>query len=180
MRFYEIAQPMGPKTTGGAGELAQSRRLLAQLQKDFEKKFNRPLPINPGRTRERTRADQQNLYNRAQRGEGGVYMPANPARHPQAEYFHLFAFDSSGIRPEEERWLRTQGWIRPFKLRDPVHYQYVGMVDQTQKPNQDQTVDKKPMFKNLDRGLDQLRSSGQAVWTKFKKNLDQANKNLFK
>ena len=120
---------MGPKTTGGDAELAQSRRLLAQLEKNFAAEFGRPLPINPGRTRERTRADQQDLYDRARQGQGGIYMPANPARSPQALYFHLFAFDSSGIRPEEERWLRTQGWIRPFKLRDPVHYQYVGDVN---------------------------------------------------
>ena len=122
-------------TTGNDADLENSKELLAQLKKDFQYKFSKPLVTN---SEERTREKQQELYDRYRRGEKGLYTPTNPAKYPDAKYFHLNAFDASNINAKEEEWLKSIGWVRTNKVADPVHWSYIG-----KPPPRPMTPDKK-------------------------------------
>lgn len=108
---------------GGDEELSKSKDLLANLKKDFQYKFNKPLTTN---SEERAKEKQQDLYDRWKKGEKGIYTPTNPANYPDAKWFHLNAFDASNISAKEEEWLKSVGWVRTNKVADPVHWSYIG------------------------------------------------------
>jgi hypothetical protein len=103
------------------GDISQYKGKVKKVQQDFKTKFGRDLPIT---SQERTRAEQQDLYDRWRRGEKGIYTPVNPANHPGREIFHNTAIDiSPALSREEETWMNQQGWVRTMPAQDPVHYE---------------------------------------------------------
>lgn len=112
-------------TTGDAAKLAQSQQIIAGTKQAFKQQFGQDLQTN---SEVRSRAKQQDLFTKAQSGQPGIFMPANPDKFPNAEYFHLFSMDISprNLNAEQRRWLEQNGWSLKFGSRDPVHWQYVG------------------------------------------------------
>jgi len=109
------------------GDISQYKGKVKKVQQDFKTKFGRDLPIT---SQERTRAEQQDLYDRWHFGEKGIYTPVNPANHPGREIFHNTAIDiSPALSREEEAWMNQQGWVRTMPTEDPVHYEYQGKWD---------------------------------------------------
>jgi len=110
-------------TQGSDAELAQSQQIIQQTKQAFRQQFKQDLKTN---SEHRDRAKQQELWQRGQRGERGIYMPLDPSKYPQAKYFHLFSMDISPgtLRPEHRKWLQQQGWQLVHGARDPVHWQY--------------------------------------------------------
>ena len=109
------------------GDISPYKGKVQKVQQDFKLKFDRDLPIT---SQERTRAEQQDLYDRWRRGEKGIYTPVNPANHPGREIFHNTAIDiSPALNREEEAWMNQQGWVRTMPTEDPVHYEYQGKWD---------------------------------------------------
>jgi hypothetical protein len=130
------------------GDIGQYKGRVKKLQQDFKAKFSRELPVT---SQERTRAEQQDLYDRWRRGEKGIYTPVNPANQPGREIFHNTAIDvSPALSREEETWMNQQGWVRTMPAQDPVHYEYQGKWDEpapsatpaagADKNNKDNTV----------------------------------------
>ena len=145
-------------------DISQYKAAVKTVQQDFKTKFNRDLPIT---SQERTRAEQQDLYDRWRRGEKGIYMPVNPANHPGREIFHNTAIDvSPALSREEETWMNQQGWVRTMPTDDPVHYEYQGKWDSagTGKDNKDNTV--------TPQGRPDLDKLGQILRKKVKENND--------
>ena len=117
--------PAGPggltgSTVGNSdADWQRSLELIEQLKKAYRADFNKELTINSG---PRTREKQQELYDRGQRGERGIFIPTNPANYPGVKYFHLYAVDvNTSI---SEKWMNSKGWVRPLPVTDPVHYVY--------------------------------------------------------
>lgn len=110
-------------TQGGDAELAQSQQVIQQTKQAFRQQFKQDLKTN---SEHRDRAKQQELWQRGQQGERGVYMPLDPSKYPSAKYFHLFSMDISPatLKPEHRQWLQQQGWQLVHGARDPVHWQY--------------------------------------------------------
>ena len=128
--------PTPPKETPSAeiektqppSDISQYKGKVKKVQQDFKGKFGRDLPVT---SQERTRAEQQDLYDRWRRGEKGIYTPVNPANHPGREIFHNTAIDvSPSLSREEETWMNQQGWVRTMPAQDPVHYEYQGKWDE--------------------------------------------------
>jgi len=123
------------------GDISQYKGKVKKLRADFKAKFGRDLPIT---SQERTRAEQQDLYDRWRRGEKGIYIPIDPATQPGREIFHNTAIDvSPALNREEEAWMNNQGWVRTLPEKDPVHYEYQGSWDaapSASKDNKDNTV----------------------------------------
>lgn len=110
------------------GDISQYKDKVKKLQLDFKDKFGRDLPIT---SQERTRAEQQDLYDRWRRGEKGIYTPVDPSNHPGRTIFHNTAIDvSPALSREEETWMNQQGWVRTMPTQDPVHYEYQGKWDE--------------------------------------------------
>lgn len=162
-------------------DISQYKAKVRKTEQDFKSTFKRELPIT---SRERTRAQQQDLYDRWRRGEKGIYMPVNPANHPGREIFHNTAIDvSPALSRDEEAWMNQQGWVRPMPTDDPVHYEYRGKWDEpasspaaaakpdANKDNKDNTV--------TPQGRPDLDKLGQILRKKVKesndllKNVDQ-------
>lgn len=136
--FYEATWSQrigGPPTTGGDAELAQSQELIQQARQAYKQRYGRELAVN---STERTRQRQQDLFQRSQRGERGVFIAADPSKHPTAKYFHLYSMDISNLSKDEQGFLAQLGWVRPDPLRDPVHYQYAGKPSRTSKQTEPQ------------------------------------------
>lgn len=138
------ANPEPVEKTGPPKDISQYKDKVKKLRIDFQTKFNRPLPIT---SEERTRAEQQDLYDRWVKKEPGIYIPINPANHPGREIFHNTAIDiSPELNREEEAWMKEQGWVRTMPVKDPPHYEYQGKWDETPapapavKPNQEKPV----------------------------------------
>lgn len=109
-------------------DISQYKGKVKKVQQDFKAKFGRDLPVT---SQERTRIEQQDLYDRWRRGEKGIYTPVNPANHPGREIFHNTAIDvSPALSREEETWMNQQGWVRTMPAQDPVHYEYQGKWDE--------------------------------------------------
>jgi len=107
---------------GSDQDLANSKRAVEKIKKEYRLKFGKELNITSA---ERTRDKQQDLYDRWQKGEKGIYIPTNPDKHKNKEWFHLWAIDvSPPLSREEEEWMNSQGWRRPEPIKDPVHYAY--------------------------------------------------------
>ena len=115
------------KTTGTQQDYERSQRIIQEAKDNFRQTFGKELSTN---SEVRTREYQQQLYDRAQRGEPGIYIPADPSKSPNADYFHLYSMDISPSRlgTEERKWLRDNGWQLVHGAKDPVHWQYVGPV----------------------------------------------------
>jgi len=111
-------------TQGGDAELAQSQQIIQQTKQAFKQQFGVDLKTN---SEHRDRAKQQDLFQRGQRGERGIFMPIDPSRYPDAKYFHLFSMDISpqNLTQPQRNWLQKQGWQLVHGARDPVHWQFV-------------------------------------------------------
>ena len=110
------------------GNIILYKNAVKKVQQDFKLKFDRDLPIT---SQERTRAEQQDLYDRWSKGEKGIYTPVNPATQPGRSIFHNTAIDvSPALSREEETWMNQQGWVRTMPTQDPVHYEYQGKWDE--------------------------------------------------
>jgi hypothetical protein len=94
------------------GELSNRVALAQQAYKD---QFGKELPIT---SRERSYAKQKELFERAKRGEKGIYMPLNPDLDKK-ETYHTNALDISSEVPES--FLNQFGLHRPLGKKDPVH-----------------------------------------------------------
>ena len=113
-------------------DIKQYKDKVKKLKIDFQTKFDRSLPIT---SEERTRAEQQSLYNRWLKKEPGIYIPINPDNHPGREIFHNTAIDvSPALSRDEEAWMNEQGWVRTIPEKDPPHYEYKGKWDETPAP----------------------------------------------
>jgi hypothetical protein len=103
-------------------------QVLTSLKDEFKTKFGTDIPITSGT---RTREKQQDLYNRAQKGEKGIYTPTNPANFPNKQTFHDNAIDVGTNAPAgTEAFLNSKGFFRPFPKEDPVHYEFKGAPTQ--------------------------------------------------
>jgi hypothetical protein len=103
-------------------------QVLSSLKDEFKTKFGTDIPITSGT---RTREQQQDLYNRAQKGEKGIYIPTNPANFPNKQTFHDNAIDVGTNAPSgTEAFLNSKGFFRPFPKEDPVHYEFKGVPTQ--------------------------------------------------
>jgi hypothetical protein len=136
------AAPEPVEKTGPPKDISQYKDKVKKLKIDFQTKFDRSLPIT---SEERSRAEQQSLYDRWLKKEPGIYIPINPANHPGREIFHNTAIDvSPELNREEEAWMKEQGWVRTMPVKDPPHYEYQGKWDETPapaiKPNQEKPV----------------------------------------
>jgi len=124
--------PADVEKTGPPKDISQYKDKVKKLKIDFQTKFDRSLPIT---SEERTRAKQQSLYDRWLKKEPGIYIPINPAKHPGREIFHNTAIDvSPALTPEEEAWMKEQGWVRTMPVEDPPHYEYQGKWDEAPPP----------------------------------------------
>ena len=94
------------------GELSNRVALAQQAYKD---QFGKELPIT---SKERSYAKQKDLFERAKRGEKGIYMPLNPDLDKK-EIYHTNAVDISSEVPET--FLNQFGLHRPLGKKDPVH-----------------------------------------------------------
>ena len=106
-------QSAGPNLSGLDSALAQK---LEEARAEYKRLYGKDLPITSG---VRTRAEQQRLFEDAQRGKPGVFMPINPADYPGRETFHADAVDISTAVPED--FLNKFGIHRPLGKKDPVH-----------------------------------------------------------
>ena len=106
-------QPAGPNLSGLDSDLAQR---LEEARAEYKRLYGKEMPVTSG---VRTRAEQQKLFEQAQSGKPGVFMPINPADHPGRETFHTDAVDISTAVPED--FLNKFGIHRPLGRKDPVH-----------------------------------------------------------
>lgn len=107
------SQTAGPNMSGLDEGLAKR---LEEARAEYKRLYGKDLPITSG---VRTRAEQQKLFEDAQRGKPGVYMPLNPADFPNRQTFHTEAVDISTAVPED--FLNKFGIHRPLGKKDPVH-----------------------------------------------------------
>jgi hypothetical protein len=103
----------GPSFEGMNPDLVQR---LQKAQEAHRQRFGKDLPITRGVS---TREQQQDLYNRWEAGEKGIYMPINPAKYPNQKMFHTDAVDISTSVPES--FLNEFDIYRPLGKKDPVH-----------------------------------------------------------
>lgn len=133
--------PEGTASTSN-DDYQQSLALIFKIQKAFQEKFGKPLPMTSG---PRTRAKQQSLYDGWLKGKPGIYTPVNPAKYPGVEWFHLYSMDiSPALTTEQESWMGEQGWARPpnLKVVDPVHYVYIPAKGKARSSGGSPTTDK--------------------------------------
>ena len=104
---------MAPNFEGMQPEL---NTRLTQAREAYRKQFGQELPITSA---VRTRADQQRLFDRWKAGDKNIFMPVNPADHPDKQVFHEDAIDIPSSVPES--FLKQFGIHRPLGARDPVH-----------------------------------------------------------
>jgi len=140
----EAARKIGlniQKTTGTQQDYDKSQQVIQEAKENFRQTFGKELSTN---SEVRTREYQQQLYDRAQKGEPGIYIPADPSKNPNADYFHLYSMDisPSKLGAEERKWLRDNGWQLVYGARDPVHWQYVGPVSDKNSPPASSIEDK--------------------------------------
>ena len=83
----------------------------------------------------RTREKQKEIYDKAKRGEKGIYMPVNPDEHPDKEMFHTDALDIPENIPES--FLNQFGIHRPLGKADPVHAKLMPSAQQNELPASD-------------------------------------------
>jgi hypothetical protein len=88
---------------------------IIQAQQAYKEKYGKELPITSGA---RSYAKQKELFERAKRGEPGIYMPTNPDIDKK-EMYHTNAVDISADVPES--FLNQFGLHRPLGKKDPVH-----------------------------------------------------------
>jgi len=170
-KVFNTTPGAAPKDTPSAeiektqppSDISQYKGKVKQVQQDFKTKFSRDLPIT---SQERTRAEQQDLYDRWRRGEKGIYTPVNPATQPGRSIFHNTAIDiSPALSREEETWMNQQGWVRTMPTQDPVHYEYQGKWDEptatpspsvTPAPGADKNNKDTPVSPQIQPDLDRL------------------------
>jgi hypothetical protein len=88
---------------------------IIQAQQAYKEKYGKELPITSGA---RSYAKQKELFERAKKGEPGIYMPTNPDIDKK-EMYHTNAVDISADVPES--FLNQFGLHRPLGKKDPVH-----------------------------------------------------------
>ena len=102
-----------PNLAGLDSGLAQR---LEEARAEYRRLYGKEMPVTSG---VRTRAEQERLFREAQQGKPGVFMPVNPAEHPDRQTFHTDAVDISADVPES--FLNKFGIHRPLGKKDPVH-----------------------------------------------------------
>jgi hypothetical protein len=170
-KVFNTTPGAAPKDTPSAeiektqppSDISQYKGKVKKVQQDFKTKFGRDLPVT---SQERTRAEQQDLYDRWRRGEKGIYTPVNPATQPGRSIFHNTAIDiSPALSREEEAWMNQQGWVRTMPTQDPVHYEYQGKWDEptatpapsaTPAPGADKNNKDTPVTPQIQPDLDKL------------------------
>lgn len=150
-RSHPLAPP--PNLEGLHPEL-NSRLNLAR--EEYRKRYGEELPITSG---VRTRADQQRLFDRWKAGDKNIFMPTNPADHPNRKTFHDDAIDIPTSVPET--FLKEFGIHRPLGKRDPVHA--VAMSD-FRAPQASTTAPQRPGFSMIGtaNATEPQRLAGQA------------------
>jgi LysM repeat protein len=115
-------------TTGDTAKLNISQQIIKNTKKAFKQEFGQDLKTN---SEVRSREQQEDLFIKAKSGQPGIFMPANPNKFPNAEYFHLFSMDISprNLNFDQRKWLEQNGWYLKFGAKDPVHWQYRGMTE---------------------------------------------------
>lgn len=103
-----------PQTFAPTDEAFYNR--LEAARNAYKERFGKEMPITD---LGRTRYEQQQLVNRAKRGDPNVYMPVDPKSYPGREVFHTNAADIPTSVPET--FLREFGLERRFGKKDPVH-----------------------------------------------------------
>jgi hypothetical protein len=161
-----------PSPRGTEKDLEISQQVLQETKDNFAKTFGKELTTN---SEERSRSKQEELYQRWQNGESGIYTPVNPTSYPGAEYFHLYSMDISPSRlgAAERKWLEDNGWKLTNEKADPVHWQYVGRTGDRTSP---------PVISSEDRNRagDQVDSSpisttvGETINNRQRSNLNRA------
>ena len=107
------AAAQGPNMAGLDQPLSQN---LERARAAYKQQYGVDMPITSG---VRTRDEQQRLYDDWKAGKSGVYMPLNPAQHPNRQTFHTEAVDIPTNVPES--FLNQYGIHRPLGKKDPVH-----------------------------------------------------------
>jgi hypothetical protein len=105
------AKPAAGATSGGGEAISSAQDLAGQVERDFGVKLG-PLAL------ERNKGQQQNLGDRAAKGEKGVYTPAPVVEGK--ETYHTDSIDVPQSVPES--YMNARGWYRPNAKADPVHY----------------------------------------------------------
>lgn len=88
---------------------------VEQAKQAYKERYGKDLPITSGA---RSYAKQKELFERAKRGEPGIYMPTNPDLDKK-EMYHTDAVDIGVNVPES--FLNEFGLHRPLGKKDPVH-----------------------------------------------------------
>lgn len=83
----------------------------------------------------RSREKQKEIFDRAKKGEKGIYMPINPDEHPEKEMFHTDALDIPENIPES--FLNQFGIHRPLGKSDPVHAKLMPTAKEAETPSSD-------------------------------------------
>jgi hypothetical protein len=112
MQTVDIGHDRGWLAPAPAASIARVDRALGH-----------PQPINSAG---RSDADQQDLIDRYNRGEPGIYQPAAVGTSP---HNRGVAIDIPNPR-EAEPLLNEHGWWRPLPKSDPVHFLYSASRDQ--------------------------------------------------
>ena len=114
-------------------KLLTPKDLALQIENDFGIKLG-PLAL------ERTREQQQDLINRAGKGEKGIYKPSPLV--DGKDVYHENAIDVPQTVPES--YLRARGYYRPDK-NDPVHAVPLPGFGQSEKKTSSATAAPKPV-----------------------------------
>lgn len=148
----------GPSSRGTAADYERSQQVIADTKDNFQRAFGAPLTTN---SEARSRDKQAELYQRWQNGESGIYIPVNPDRYPNADYFHLYSMDISPGRlgAAERKWLQDNGWQLIDGARDPVHWQYVGNTTDKTYPPVTSTTDRQQGASQIESRQTNLPSS---------------------
>jgi len=108
---------------------SELRTRLEKLQEIYKKETGKDLPVTSG---VRTAAQERDLFQRAQRGEKGIYTPLNPDE-VKKDLYHTDAVDISKDVPQ--KYLDMVGLHRPLGEKDPVHVMINPKADYKPEPS---------------------------------------------
>lgn len=158
---------------GSTEDYNKSQQIIAETKQNFERTFGGSLQTN---SEVRSRDKQEELYQRWQNGESGIYTPVNPNKYPNADYFHLYSMDISPnkLGADEKKWLQDNGWQLTNPSKDPVHWQYVGKKSDTTNPAVTSTADRDRAANDITRSQQDQTPAG-SLSQKEQENLNRSN-----